>query len=177
MATVDKFWQEIIFAFGLLSTTWLCLKCGQWHCFTIFLCQWYVARYCIWDSMIIAMPLNRLKIAFFRNLDQNIQSWSEEQLKNETIFESETVSRFAIYDAAGQKKTLTLLCSCFRAVAAKCFTVCIFKCCGQDPFGQVQLAKMPTRLLIWRRTQIIQSGKCELCNISMHLAKCDQAGL
>ena len=28
----------------------------------------------------------------------------EEQLKNETIFKSETVSRFAIYDAAGQKK-------------------------------------------------------------------------
>ena len=89
------------------------------------------------------VSINRLKIAFFRNLDQNIQSWSEEHLKNETIFKYETVSRFAIYDAAGQKKTLTLLCSCFTAVAAKCFTVCIFKCCGQDPFGQVQLAKLP----------------------------------
>ena len=49
------------------------------------------------------VSINRLKIAIFRNLDQNIQSWSEEQLKNETIFKYETVSRFAIYDAAGQK--------------------------------------------------------------------------
>ena len=47
--------------------------------------------------------IDRLKIAIFRNPDQNIQGWSEEQLKNETIFKSETVSRFAIYDAAGQK--------------------------------------------------------------------------